>query len=195
MRLSGPQILHSVYAGRSSPRSSQQPVGAIVVATVAATIAPCLRPRSSWRSSTKSGVHEFQLHRINEAMARRQRRKEVPLTVSDGTSSYICHVCGRVFRAKIGLISHLSLLTDFLTDSHHHSWWTATTTTTTTAYHHTKDQNCGLRSLKLFSCWSVFMSSWKSLTRNWRKQHWQLIEQFSVRYIKLAVLCQFSSAR
>ena len=64
--------------------------------------------RSSWRSSTKSGVHEFELHRINEAMARRQRRKEVPLTVSDGTSSYICHVCGRVCRAKIGLISHLS---------------------------------------------------------------------------------------
>ena len=64
--------------------------------------------RSSWCSSTKSGVHEFELHRINEAMAWRQRRKEVPLTVSDGTSSYICHVCGRVCRAKIGLISHLS---------------------------------------------------------------------------------------
>jgi len=25
--------------------------------------------------------------------------------------------------------SAISLLTDFLTDSHHHSWWTATTTT------------------------------------------------------------------
>ena len=47
-------------------------------------------------------------------------------------SSYVCHICGRVCRAKIGLISHLSTqLISFWPNSHHHLWWTATAATTT----------------------------------------------------------------
>jgi len=36
---------------------------------------------SAWRSSTKSGVQKFELSRISEAKAKRQRHKEARLTV------------------------------------------------------------------------------------------------------------------
>ena len=62
--------------------------------------------RSAWRSSTKSGVHEFELSRISEA--KRQCRKETPALDFNGLFPHICHICGRVCRARIGLISHLS---------------------------------------------------------------------------------------
>ena len=71
----------------------------------------------------KSGVQQFELRRNSEAKGKWQRRKEAALLDLNGSSPYICHICGRVCGARIGLLYPL-----ILTDSRHHSCCTATTT-------------------------------------------------------------------
>ena len=64
--------------------------------------------RSAWRSSTKSGVQEFELSRISEAKAKRQRLKEAPPLDLNGSSPCIFVI----FVVEFAVISHLSLPTD-----------------------------------------------------------------------------------
>ena len=65
--------------------------------------------RPAWRSPVKSGVSTFEERRIRDKEKKRQRRKDtVNSSFQPGSAPHIaCPHCNRVFRAKIGLISHL----------------------------------------------------------------------------------------
>ena len=71
--------------------------------------------RSAWRQQTKAGVTQFEADRITEQKRKREVRKSsnasldpssLPL-LPDSTSHLPCPHCSRLFRARIGLISHL----------------------------------------------------------------------------------------
>ena len=65
--------------------------------------------RPAWRSLVKSGVSTFEERRIRDKDKKRQRRKGTENSSSQpGSAPQIpCLHCNRLFRAKIGLISHL----------------------------------------------------------------------------------------
>ena len=71
--------------------------------------------RSAWRQQTKAGVTQFEADRITEQKRKREVRKasnastdpsSIPLP-PNSTSDLSCPHCSRLFRARIGLISHL----------------------------------------------------------------------------------------
>ena len=65
--------------------------------------------RPVWRSHSRSGTIAYEEERKDTAVTKRQNRKmrqqNPPAMTSDQT--HICSVCNRMFRAKIGLISHM----------------------------------------------------------------------------------------
>ena len=64
--------------------------------------------RAAWRASTYDGAIAYESKRHNAAIDKRQRRKAG--TINSAFSNQVphpCPHCGRVFRAQIGLISHL----------------------------------------------------------------------------------------
>ena len=62
--------------------------------------------RDKWRAKVKHGTKEFEERRIEDAKRKRQDRKE--RARSDDVAGHIpCPKCPRMFRARIGLISHL----------------------------------------------------------------------------------------
>ena len=65
--------------------------------------------RTAWRSRVRSGVDDFEERRIKQKEERRQKRKECqnPAPQPDPAHSFPCPQCNRLFRARIGLISHL----------------------------------------------------------------------------------------
>ena len=65
--------------------------------------------RSAWRSAVQTGVSAFEKNRIRNKELKRQRRKDSDISDyrPDAVSQIPCPHCNRVFRAKIGLISHL----------------------------------------------------------------------------------------
>ena len=68
--------------------------------------------RSAWRQKTKAGVKQFEANRIAEQKRKREVRKSRS-TSTDSSSqlipfnSFSCPHCSRLFKARIGLISHL----------------------------------------------------------------------------------------
>ena len=65
--------------------------------------------RSEWRLTVYQAVVHFETNRLKQEAERRIRRKERAQHPGQITPSEtnICHICGRVCRARIGLISHL----------------------------------------------------------------------------------------
>ena len=65
--------------------------------------------RPAWHSLVKSGVATFEERRIRDKEKKRQRRKDTENSSSQlGSAPHIpCPHCNRLFRAKVGLISHL----------------------------------------------------------------------------------------
>ena len=65
--------------------------------------------RSNWRAIVRAGVDIFEESRITSQQQKRQLRKERALSSSqpDPAATFPCPHCNRLFRAKIGLISHL----------------------------------------------------------------------------------------
>ena len=63
------------------------------------------RPR--WRSQIYSGAKTAEVERTTVAEKRRALRKARAASTSSATSTHSCPTCGRDFRARIGLISHL----------------------------------------------------------------------------------------
>ena len=66
--------------------------------------------RTKWRGLIRSGADEYEAKTISEAQQKRAQRKAraraSPTELS--SSDLSCSFCNRQFRAKIGLISHLS---------------------------------------------------------------------------------------
>ena len=69
----------------------------------------CAKNRPAWRSLVRSGVAKHEEERIRGKEEKRQRRKEQESSQSQtGSDPNIpCPYCNRLFRARIGLISHL----------------------------------------------------------------------------------------
>ena len=67
------------------------------------------KTRPVWRSLVRSGVTEYEDQRIKDKEEKRQRRKDRESSTSQtGSAPHIpCPHCNRMFRARIGLISHL----------------------------------------------------------------------------------------
>lgn len=67
--------------------------------------------RPTWRSRIHKGAEDAETERKTDARRRRERRKarvaDTTITTTTSASSHTCTTCGRHFRAKIGLISHL----------------------------------------------------------------------------------------
>ena len=65
--------------------------------------------RTAWRSRVRSGVDDFEERQIKQKEERRQKRKECQNSAPqpDPAHSFPCPQCNRLFRARIGLISHL----------------------------------------------------------------------------------------
>ena len=64
--------------------------------------------RPAWRSKVRSGVTEYEKERIQNAMEERRLRKErAHKPPSPGQQLHQCPDCSRLFRAQIGLRSHL----------------------------------------------------------------------------------------
>ena len=62
--------------------------------------------RAHWRSTIWNGAAVSEANRQQAAKLKRQARKERIQNPPEGTASISCPTCGRLFRAKIGLISH-----------------------------------------------------------------------------------------
>ena len=62
--------------------------------------------RAHWRSTIWNGAAVCEANRQQAAKLKRQARKERNQNPPEGTASISCPTCGRLFRAKIGLISH-----------------------------------------------------------------------------------------
>ena len=64
--------------------------------------------RPAWRSKVRSGVTEYEKERIHNAIQKRRLRKErAHKAPSPGQQLHPCPHCSRLFRAPIGLRSHL----------------------------------------------------------------------------------------
>ena len=63
--------------------------------------------RSAWRQQTKTGVTQFEADRITEQKRKREVRKSSSASIDPSDAHLPCPHCSRLFRAKIGLISHL----------------------------------------------------------------------------------------
>ena len=61
--------------------------------------------RPNWRAALTRGSKAWEADRVQQAITKRERRKKRP----SGTepTEHSCHLCGRFFRANIGLISHM----------------------------------------------------------------------------------------
>ena len=64
--------------------------------------------RSDWRGRIHSGVIQFEINRASEAEARKQRRKE-RANAPRPVPQIPCHLCPRMFHARICLASHLKM--------------------------------------------------------------------------------------
>ncbi|XP_076035929.1 uncharacterized protein LOC143021930 [Oratosquilla oratoria] len=66
------------------------------------------RDRNFWRSTIREGTTTFETNRCEELEEKRGRRKERQLQPKpDLPQGTTCSTCGRSFKARIGLISHL----------------------------------------------------------------------------------------
>ena len=65
--------------------------------------------RTKWRCLINKGASQFETKRICEAKRKRKERKARAKAPSSDSaqSEFICSICNRQFRAKIGLYSHL----------------------------------------------------------------------------------------
>ena len=63
--------------------------------------------RDNWRSSVAVGAKSAENTRNKAAETKRAARKERAVSTTDTVLSHMCSHCGRGFRARIGLISHL----------------------------------------------------------------------------------------
>ena len=63
--------------------------------------------RSNWRSKTTSGARAAEEQRLCTAEKKRATRKARDTSAPITASAHVCPTCGRDFRARIGLISHL----------------------------------------------------------------------------------------
>ena len=62
--------------------------------------------RSIWRQLINEGAQTAETNRTDEAVLKRARRKNQP-QIATTAPEHTCSVCGRHFRARIGLISHM----------------------------------------------------------------------------------------
>ena len=78
--------------------------------------------RPAWRSKVRSGVTEYEKERIQNAMEKRRQRKErAHKPPSPGQQLHLCPHCSQLFRAPIGLRSHLRTHLAW-SHAHLHSW-------------------------------------------------------------------------
>ena len=68
---------------------------------------PLALDRSTWRTKITTGVHAAEKRRTAEAQRKRAARKSRAASTSTTAPTHICPICGRAFRARIGLTSHL----------------------------------------------------------------------------------------
>ena len=63
--------------------------------------------RPKWRSEITMGATAAEKKRLAEAEEKRRKRKDLTTIHPPNTSTHVCHICNRLFRARIGPISHL----------------------------------------------------------------------------------------
>lgn len=63
--------------------------------------------RPAWRSKITTGARAAEVRRIIEAQRKRAVRKARAASTATTAPTHLCPTCGRAFRARIGLISHL----------------------------------------------------------------------------------------
>ncbi|KAK3895525.1 hypothetical protein Pcinc_000763 [Petrolisthes cinctipes] len=63
--------------------------------------------RPTWRSHIQQGAKRAEEERTKMAEKKRELRKARAASVTDTTPTHMCPTCGRGFRTRIGLISHL----------------------------------------------------------------------------------------
>ena len=61
--------------------------------------------RSNWRAALAKGSKKWEAERVQQAIQKRKSRKSRP-SLTEPTE-HSCQLCGRFFRANIGLISHM----------------------------------------------------------------------------------------
>ena len=64
------------------------------------------KDRSSWRCRVSEGAASYELSRISGAQKKRELRKSRANSQIQNPAEHMCLICGRAFRARIGLISH-----------------------------------------------------------------------------------------
>jgi len=63
--------------------------------------------RSFWRAATTKGSKKAEETRLSECTRKRNIRKMRAASTTTTAAEHMCPTCGRYFRARIGLISHL----------------------------------------------------------------------------------------
>ena len=63
--------------------------------------------RIEWRSTNKRAAQQFEDSRVNTAKEKRKHRKEsANQAMSCSNQTFPCSTCSRIFKSRIGLISH-----------------------------------------------------------------------------------------
>ena len=63
--------------------------------------------RPKWRSEITMGATAAEKRRMAEAEEKRCKRQDLTTIHPPNKSTHVSHICNRLFRARIGLISHL----------------------------------------------------------------------------------------
>ena len=63
--------------------------------------------RLKWRSEITMDATAAEKRRMTEAAEKRRKRNDFTTINHQNTSTHVCHICNRLFQARIGLISHL----------------------------------------------------------------------------------------
>jgi len=63
--------------------------------------------RSSWHAAINKGFKDAEVTRLAECRRKREVRKTRVASTSTAATEHMCPTCGRYFRARIGLVSHL----------------------------------------------------------------------------------------
>jgi hypothetical protein len=63
--------------------------------------------RTSWRAATHRGAEHAETERREESRRKRENRKTRTAMITTTPTDFMCPTCGRYFRARIGLTSHI----------------------------------------------------------------------------------------
>ena len=62
--------------------------------------------RATWRRGCAEGLRHFEQKRVDNLVEKRRRRKEGAAVALAPTAEFVCDVCNRACKSRIGLVSH-----------------------------------------------------------------------------------------